>query len=158
MPPKVKKRPQVPDQVAEEGLTPAPEVKFEPAEGDGIPVGPGEVDAVGNFYLEEVDFLKLQARKERKASCAAQAETLRLKAELIQLKMREEVNRFTRQAASFDRAAKVHDETISDQLTELSKKYDIDFKNPTVVVDEEQGRIIVTDPTQGLPRLSRQEE
>ena len=157
MPPKVKKKVQpqveVPEPIAE-APEPEPEIKFEPEEGDGIPIGPGEVDEMGNFYLEELDFLKLQARKERKKACVAQAEALRSKVELIQLKMREEANRFANQAAAYERAAKVHEGSIQDQLTELSKKYDIDFKDPTVVVDEEQGKIVATDPTKGLPRLS----
>lgn len=129
----------------------------EPEEGDNIPIGPGEVDAMGNYYMEEIDFLRLQSRKERRNNCKSQAEALRLRAELTQMKMTIEVNRLTHQAEAMEKASRIHDQTIQDQLTELSKKYNIDFKDPSVVVDEELGKIIATDPTKGLPRLKEGE-
>lgn len=132
---------------------PAPDVKWEPGPDDEIK--PGEIDAMGNYFMEELDFLRLQSRKERRNNCKAQGEALRLKAELTQLRMAPEVNRLLNQAAAMDRAAALHEQIIDDQLTELSKKYDIDFKDPTVVIDDEMGKIIATDVTKGLPRLSQ---
>jgi len=140
-----------------EEASPEPEKtpRWEPGPDDEIK--PGEVDAMGNYYMEEIDFLRLQSRKERQNNCKSQAEALRLRAELTQMKMTIEVNRLTHQAEAMEKASRIHDQTIQDQLTELSKKYDIDFKDPSVVVDEELGKIIATDPTKGLPRLKEGE-
>lgn len=134
--------------------TPEEPPKWEPGPGDEIK--PGEVDEMGNYFMEELDFLRLQSRKERRNNCNAQAQALRLKAELTQLKMTNEVNRLVNQAESMEKASRLHNQSIQDQLTELSKKYDIDFKDPTVHVDEELGKIIATDPTKGLPKLKRE--
>jgi len=110
-------------------------------------------DEFGNLYLEEVDFLKWANKRLRANACRHQAEALRNKAEVVEMKMQMEIKRLRNSAAAFEKAGKVHESSYQDQLTALSKKYNLDFKNPNITLDDEDGRIGLMDPEKGFPWL-----
>lgn len=158
--PKPKEAPSEPVNEAESihGSAPAPEVNPD----GSLPLteveeGPGSYDEMGNYYLDEIDFLRIAALQARKEACEVRARELRTKAENIRLMRTQEIAEHQVQATSFDKAAKTHTQTLKDRKNELSKKYNINFLDPTVVIDGEFGKVVATDPTRGLPRLKEPE-
>lgn len=129
--------------------TPARKPKKESSE---TPKKPRE-DEFGNLYLEELDLLRWLNKRLRIQACRHQADALRTRAENIELKMTEETRKHRNTASSFERAAKKHEEESQEHLTELSKKYGIDFKSPDVLFDDESGKISAIDSEKGLPKL-----
>lgn len=117
---------------------------------------PGKYDDEGGYYLEEVDFLKWLSKRLRAKACMSEGGRLRTEADNISIKSAMQITKLRETADGFDKAAKRYNEENGDFVTELSKKYNIDFKNPNVTFDDESGKITLIDPEQSFPRLKEE--
>jgi len=126
---------------------PKPEPKEKP------PEYRGKTNELGELYMETEDFLRWSKNLLRIKLCMAEAGKLRAEVENMRLKVEAKAAKMLETALSWDRAVAKHAEDNAELVTQLSKDYNLDFKDPNVTIDDESGKISVIDPEKGLPRL-----
>lgn len=144
------------DPAPEQSSEPEPEEKTEePQEEVKESSWVGVTDEMGGLYLSKEDFLSWANRRLRIQVCDSEAKRMRAEADFTMMKASLQVTKLRDTATGFEKRSKIHAEEQGDFITVLSKKYDLDFKNPNVTLDDESGKIVLIDPEKGLPKLSQ---
>ena len=112
---------------------------------------PGREDAFGSLFLADNDLLTWVNGHLRIKLCLSQADSLRSKAEILELRTKMEIRRYRDQANAFDRAGKDHRESNANFVLKLSERYNLDFNDGNIGLDDVTGKINLIDPEKGFP-------